>query len=412
MEFRNQTLDNGLEVVAECNPNAYSLAVGFFVKAGSRDETDDIWGVSHFLEHMVFKGTPTRTAADVNRELDEIGSSSNASTSEEITTYYATMLPEYGERAIALLADIMRPSLRDDDFEMEKQVILEEIAKYEDEPPFNAHEKCMAAYFGDHPLGRSILGSVDSVSALTPVQMHDYFRQRYSPSNMLLAVAGNVAFEELVSLADQHCGKWEPFDAARETPPATPNYVNRLITKETAVQEYVVQIFDGPSATDEDRFAARLLGTIIGDDSGSRFFWEFIDTGLAECAVFGAQEYQGTGTFMSYLCCEPDDTAECLATVQRILTDVRENGITDEELTRAKSKVCSQIILASERTGNRMFAVGGNWVRRRTYRTVRESVQRYQSITKEQIDSIVQRFGLAQQATVVVGNLTDLDWPA
>ena len=129
MEFRNQTLDNGLQVIAECNPNAYSSAFGFFVNTGSRDETDVISGVSHFLEHMVFKGTPKRTAADVNRELDEIGSQSNAYTSEEHTVYYASVLPEFQANVVDLLGDIMRPSLRKEDFEVEKKVILEEIAK-------------------------------------------------------------------------------------------------------------------------------------------------------------------------------------------------------------------------------------------------------------------------------------------
>ena len=131
MEFRRQTLDNGLEVIAEISPKAYSTALGYFVNTGSRDETAEISGVSHFLEHMVFKGTPTRSAEDVNRELDEIGSQSNAFTSEEHTVYYARVLPESQSRATELLSDIMRPSLRDEDFEMEKQVIIEEIAKSE-----------------------------------------------------------------------------------------------------------------------------------------------------------------------------------------------------------------------------------------------------------------------------------------
>ena len=163
MEFREQTLANGLEIIAECNPEAYSTALGFFVKTGSRDETDQISGVSHFLEHMVFKGTAKRSAADVNRELDEMGSFSNAQTGEEKTIYYATVLPEFQDPTIELLSDILRPALREADFETEKKVIIEEICMYEDQPPFGGHEKCMAAHFGSHPLGRSILGTVESV---------------------------------------------------------------------------------------------------------------------------------------------------------------------------------------------------------------------------------------------------------
>ena len=161
MEFLKHILPNGLEIVAERNPKAYSTALGFFVRAGSRDETDEVAGVSHFLEHMMFKGTPTRTADDVNREFDEMGASYNAFTSEEHTVYYAAVLPEYQVQASELLADILRPSLRLEDFEMEKQVILEEIRMYEDQPPFGADEKCRALYFGEHPLARSVLGTVE-----------------------------------------------------------------------------------------------------------------------------------------------------------------------------------------------------------------------------------------------------------
>jgi len=189
LEFRKHTLDNGLEIVAECSPKAYSQALAFFVNTGSRDESDEVAGVSHFLEHMMFKGTPNRTAADVNRELDEIGSQSNAFTSEEQTVYYAAVLPDYQEEAIDLLADMMRPSLRQDDFDTEKQVIIEEIAKYDDQPPFGAHEKCMALFFGNHRLGNSVLGTSDRMSTLTnwlllrnPVVVRGSRLKRHAPS--------------------------------------------------------------------------------------------------------------------------------------------------------------------------------------------------------------------------------------
>jgi predicted Zn-dependent peptidase len=181
MKFKHQMLSNGLQVVAEVNPQAYSAAFGFFVNAGSRDETETNSGVSHFLEHMAFKGTPTRSAEDVNRQLDEMGSHSNARTGEERTIYHAAVLPEFQTPILELLCDLMRPSLRDDDFDVEKKVIVEEILMYDDQPPFGGHERIMAAYFGDHPLSRSILGTVDTVQALTPQAMREYFESRYSP---------------------------------------------------------------------------------------------------------------------------------------------------------------------------------------------------------------------------------------
>ncbi len=201
MEYLKQTLGNGLQIVAECNDAAYSTALGFFVNTGARDENDAIAGVSHFLEHMVFKGTPGRSADDVNREFDEMGAHYNAFTNEENTVFYAAVLPEHQRQAVELLADILRPSLRQDDFDTEKQVILEEIQMYEDQPPFGADDKGRAMHFGSHPLGRSVLGTAASVGNLSREAMDEYFRRQYSPGNIVLAAAGQIDFAELVACA-------------------------------------------------------------------------------------------------------------------------------------------------------------------------------------------------------------------
>jgi len=189
MPFHSTTLSNGLQVVAELNDQAHSIAAGFFVKAGSRDESAEIAGLSHFLEHMVFKGTPRRDALAVNRDFDRVGAKHNAQTSEEDTVYHVTCLPEYLPKAFDVLADILRPSLREDDFETEKKVIIEEIKMYLDNPMSVAYDAAKAAHFGSHPLGQSILGSVDSISAMTAAQMRRYFSAKYSPSNIVLAFA-------------------------------------------------------------------------------------------------------------------------------------------------------------------------------------------------------------------------------
>ncbi len=218
MNFQQTTLPNGLEIVAECDENAYSTAVGFFVKTGARDETDQISGVSHFLEHMVFKGTPHRSADDVNREFDEMGADYNAFTSEENTVYHAAVLPEYQNRAVELLADIMRPSLRDEDFNTEKQVIIEEIRMYDDQPPFGVDDKCRAAFFGDHPLGRSVLGTVDTVGGLSVDAMRSYFGERYAPHNIALVGTGRIDFSALIDTADKACGNWASSKTRRSYP--------------------------------------------------------------------------------------------------------------------------------------------------------------------------------------------------
>src|SRR6516162_7563293 len=182
MQFRHTTLDNGLEVIAELNEAALTVAAGFFVKTGSRDETPELAGVSHFLEHMTFKGTDRRDAVAVNRDFDRVGAKHNAQTSEEDTFYHVTCLPEYLPPAFDVLADILRPTLRLQDFETEKKVIIEEIRMYLDNPMSVAYEAAKTAHFGKHPLGNSILGTVDSISAMAADQMREYFGRRYSPA--------------------------------------------------------------------------------------------------------------------------------------------------------------------------------------------------------------------------------------
>ncbi len=412
MEFREHRLANGLEIIAECNPRAYSTAMAFFVRAGSRDETDALSGVSHFLEHMAFKGTTRRSAADVNRELDELGASSNAFTSEEQTVYYATVLPEYQQPALDLLCDIMRPALREEDFRTEKQVILEEIAKYDDQPPFGAYEKSMAVHFGDHPMSRSVLGTTDSVSSLSPDQMRAYFENRYCPNNMALVAAGNVDFERLVAQTEEACGRWMSQSAERLTPPATFQPRCEVFANDTATQQYVVQIANGPSSEEPSRYAARLLSAIVGDESGSRFFWELIDTGQAEYAAMWSYDFQGVGIYMSVLCGAPEDTEANLRQMRQMLQQVESDGVTEEELQQAKNKICSHVVLQSERPTSRLIAVGSNWLQRHKYQTVRQLVSEFRAVTRQDIADVIEKYPLTRQTTVAVGPLRELSTPA
>ncbi len=403
MEFLSHRLDNGLEIIAEYNPRAHSVALGYFVQAGSRDETRANSGVSHFLEHMTFKGTPRRQAEDVNRELDEIGSRSNAYTTEEQTVYYAAVLPEYQDRAVDLLSDIMRPSLRAEDFETEKQVILEEIAKYDDQPPFGAYEKAMAAHFGEHSLGQSILGTVETVSELTQAQMMEYFQQRYSPGNMLLTACGKVDFPALVRAVEKHCGSWVQYDAPRDLTRPKTRCSREHYDKELAMQHYVLQLADAPDASDPRRFAVRLLDVIVGDDSGSRLFWELIDSGCAEYAALGPHEFQGAGLALTYLCCSPDATGRNLERIEDVFRQVERDGVGEEELQRAKNKVCSSIVIGAERPSNRLFSVGGSWLQRRQYQTLRDEVAAYRNTSLRELHEVLEAFPLTRRSIVSVG---------
>ncbi|MBX7166886.1 MAG: insulinase family protein [Pirellulales bacterium] len=411
MEFKRAQLDNGLEVIAECNPNAYTSAVGFFVQTGARDESDQVAGVSHFLEHMVFKGSERRTPDDVNRQFDELGASYNAFTSEESTVYYASFLPEYLERVVDIWSDILRPALRDADFDTEKQVIIEEIRMYEDQPPFGADEKCKAAFFGEHPLGRSVLGTIDSIGQLHADQMREYFRCRYSPRNIVLVAAGRIEFDRLVDLAARHCGHWLAAPAPREVVRAKPLVGFHAICKASATQQYVLQLSDAPAATDADRFAAKLLATVLGDDSGSRMYWELVDPGRADQASLGHYEYEGSGAFMTYLSCEPDLIADNLQRVLDLFREAESDGITAAELDQAKNKINARVVLASERPRGRLFNLGSNWTHRREYRRVQDDLAAVDAVTLDDLRAVLAKYPLSRNTTVTIGPLTTVAAP-
>ncbi|MFN5319893.1 MAG: M16 family metallopeptidase [Planctomycetota bacterium] len=407
MEFRQHQLANGLTILAECNPDAYFGAYGIFVRAGSRDEQAEIGGVSHFLEHMVFKGTPTRSAEQVNLELDELGSSSNARTGEESTIYHAAVLPEFQTALIELLTDLMRPALRLEDFETEKKVIIEEIMMYQDQPPYGGHEQLMLEYFGGHPLGQSVLGTVESVGNLTPESMRNYFAQRYSPGNMALIAAGKVDFERLVEDAERLCGAWTPCTVQRPVAQVTPRSGFSTLHKPNSTLQYVLQLSPGPATEDEDRFAMRLLATILGDDGGSRIYWKMLDSGLAESAGIGSYEYLGAGLAMSYFCCEPKLAQENLELLNSILAEALA-GVTAKELELAKQKIVAQILLASERTEARMFSVGGQWLNNQSFKTPAEIANQYRCVTLDQVNAVAKKYPLGNCRTLSIGPRTDL----
>jgi predicted Zn-dependent peptidase len=395
--FRETTLPNGLRIAAEVDPRGYSASLGYFVRTGSCDETDVEAGVSHFLEHMMFKGTARRSAADVNRELDELGGQSNAYTSEEQTVYYATVLPKYQHRMVDLLTDMMRPSLAEDDFQTERQVILEEIAKYEDQPPFGAFERAMERYYGPRGLGRRILGTEASITAMTPQVMRDYFTRRYSPQNIVLAAAGNVDFDSLVEQAASLTGQW-----ATQKQPAAPEpddlstlpegvEVEPVIETPDAAQAYLVRVSPAPKTTDPARYATRLLSTVLGDESGSRFFWELIDTGRAEACAMWCQEFASSGAMFTYLVCHPDEMTSNRKRVDKLIRQVLKDGVEEDELSRAKNKTIASCIMQSDRPSNRLFGVGNGWQMRGEYVDLDTMLDRYRNVTLDDIAHAAQQ---------------------
>jgi predicted Zn-dependent peptidase len=405
VKFRSHTLDNGLEIVAECNDAAHSVGLGFFVRTGARDETDEVAGVSHFLEHMVFKGTPRRSAEDVNREFDELGAHYNAFTSEENTVYYASVLPEYQEPVVDILADVMRPSLRDDDFDMEKKVIIEEIQMYADQPPFGMDDKIKELHYGEHPLARSVLGTENTVGGLKVDQMKSYFQARYAPNNMFVAAAGKVDFDALIKSVESRCGQWTPFQTSRNTPKSNSKSSFHLVSRPSSTQQYILQLADAPSADDDSRFAAKLLATIFGDDSGSRLYWELVDPGLVESASLGHYEYQGAGMFFTWVSCNPEDAVANFVKLKDLQELAEAKGFTEQELQQAKSKVKARVVLGSERPRNRLFNVGGNWLQRHEYRSIADDLAALEAVTLDDIHKCLQEFPFTRHTTGTVGPL-------
>lgn len=408
MQFHHTTLPNGLEVVAELNDAAYSVAFGFYVKAGARDESTAVSGVSHFLEHMAFKGTERFSADDVNRIFDEYGADYNAMTGEESTIFYSSVLPEYLPQTFELQSSILFPTLRQDDFDMEKKVILEEIGMYEDQPSSVAYDKAMQLHFSGHELGQSVLGTTESVSALTSEQMRQYHAEHYRAGNIVLAVAGNTDWATVLELAQKHCGAWPAGSCPRELTSSTPTQQSLFVTKDQCQHEQIIQLAAAPDCNDVRRFAAELLTVIVGDDSNSRLYWELVDPGMAESAECGYYEFEGTGTYLTFLNGPPEATAENLERITRIYNDVNANGVTADELDQAKNKIATRIVLRGERPMGRLSSLGGNWLVRREYRTIDDDLAIVRGVTLDDIRGLLAEFPLLQTTTVGVGPMSGL----
>ncbi len=412
MSFQSHILDNGLQIIGEPSPSARSAALGFWVRTGSRDETDDVSGVTHFLEHMVFKGTPRRTAFDVNRDFDAIGANYNAFTSEENTVFYAAILPEYIPQAVDILSDILRPSLREEDFQMEKGVIIEEIGMYDDQPMFVAYDTIKQVYFAKHALGKSILGTPDSITKLKREQMQEYFERRYVPSNITVAIAGNYDWDIFLGLIDNHCGSWTKGITDREGVEETRGSGEfKVITKEKVFQEHVIMMSGGPPVESELCYAANILAMIFGDDSGSRLYWALVDPGLVDSADMSFHEYQGTGAFYTMYSCAPDRAQGNLEIIQRLLNQLQQDGVTQEELQQAKNKVLARLVRSSERPMGRMQAIGGTWTYLKTYRSLDDELRLFDEVTVDKIRLVLDKYPVNQVTTLALGPVKKMEMP-
>jgi len=409
MPFQTHRLPNGLQLIGEVLPTARSVSLGFFVVTGSRDETPQECGVSHFLEHMVFKGTPRRTAFDVNRDFDRIGANYNAYTSEENTVYYASVLPEYFPKALDILADILHPSLRTEDFDTEKKVILEEIKMYDDQPGSVAWDNAKKIYYRGHTLGNSILGTHDTITALTAEQMRAYYERRYTPNNMVFSIAGNIDWDDVVEKVARATHGWNPGSVERGgvVQAHGPGGIH-AVANEKLNQQHVLCLSPGNPADDLLRYTAGTLAVAIGDDSGSRLHWELVDTGKVESASCGIDSSVGSGLFAVTFSGEPANAPENLRTVQRVLVDVQENGLTVNELQQAKNKIASRVVRASERPSGRMRAIAGGWIYTGEYSDPDVDLARFDAVTTGTIRDYLAQYPITATTTIGYGPMSNL----
>jgi predicted Zn-dependent peptidase len=408
--FHTHRLANGLQILAQPMPDFESVAVSYYVRTGSRDEPDpSIAGVSHFLEHMVFKGTEHLDWQQITLEFNKIGAELNAFTSHESTVFYARILGEYLDSAFELLSDMMYPRLSESDFETEKEVIVNEIARSEDQPYNLAVRRLVQTYFGTHPLGHDVLGTRESIRNMGIEQMREYWKRRYAANNLILSVAGNLDWEHFVQLAEQRCSNWRSGETGRNVEPYEPAHsINDIIVDKKFKQQIMILAMPSVGVTDPDYYAAMLGGSILGDSDGSRLYWNIYQKGLAESASAGIWAMEGTGMLMMEANSTPEEAPRVLKLLRAELNSFLDDGVHEDELRRAKDKWISNLVLSSESTFARMRSLGNDWVTEGRLLTVEEEVERIEKVTTDEVVQSFRRFPMREkQVFTALGPLSE-----
>jgi predicted Zn-dependent peptidase len=354
-------LDSGLRVITERLASVRSVALGFWIGAGSRDETPARSGVSHFLEHLLFKGTQSYSAQEIAETFDALGGELNAATSREHTVVYVRVADHHLERALDVMSDMVYAPLFAD-IDSEREVVLEEIAMYEDTPHELVHDLFSQAVFGDHPLGRPILGSADVISTVGRRTLATYHRRMYAPGNIVFAAAGNVRHEELLALLERAEAKQDGSGSGgprvRSPLVKAPPPTVRFQRKKTE-QYHACLGAPGIARSDRRRFAASLLDSMLGGSASSRLFQEIREKrGLAYAVYTFGTQYTDTGLTGFYVGTREENLGACLEIAMGEIADVAAGNISDPELERAKENLKGRILLSMEATSNRMSRLG------------------------------------------------------
>ncbi|MEA2580675.1 MAG: hypothetical protein QOE83_1567 [Actinomycetota bacterium] len=402
--------NSGLRVVTERMPGVRSVSIGIWVLAGSRDEAPKISGSSHFLEHLLFKGTKTRSALNIAEAFDTVGGDLNAFTSKEFTCYYARVLDRDVEMAVDHLADMLQHSvIRQTDLDAERQVILEEINMHEDAPDDVVHDLFTETLWPHHPLGRPILGTVETITDATRTRVAGYYRRHYVPRNFVVAVAGNVKHEQVVKLFKDRMetgralkpGQASTWNLRRGGKPPSPSGEN-LTKRRKTEQAHICLGTNGLARMDPDRFAFLIVNTALGGGMSSRLFQEIREKrGLAYSTYSYHGQFAEAGIFTAYAGTTPTRAQETVALLRTELTAMAGDGLTQSEFERAKSHVKGSIVLSLEDPGSRMNRLGKSEIAQGEILTLDQTLKRLDNVTLEDANVVAHRV-LSQPMTLTV----------
>ncbi|WP_433258767.1 M16 family metallopeptidase [Streptosporangium sp. CA-135522] len=411
-------LPGGLRVVTESMPTVRSVAVGMWVGIGSRDEAPEHMGASHFLEHLLFKGTPTRDALEISAAIEGIGGEINAFTAKEYTCYYARVLDEDLQVAIDVLADVVTSSLiTPEDVEAERGVILEEIAMHDDDPSDMVHEQFSAEMYGDTPVGRPILGTVDSINAVSRDRIAEYYHRYYLPTHTVVSVAGNVTHEQVVALvaaayerAGALGGDASPIAPRLSGPGAEARPGTRVVHRPTE-QANLVLGTTALTRTDERRFALGVFNAALGGGMSSRLFQEIREKrGLAYSAYSYTSAYADTGQFGIYVGCLPSKIDDVLKICREETLRVIADGLTEEEIVRGKGQMRGGLVLGLEDTGSRMSRIGKGELVYDELLSVDDVLARIDAVTADEIAEVAKDVLTRPTTLAVIGPYEDKDF--
>jgi predicted Zn-dependent peptidase len=402
MSVRRTVLPSGLRIVTEEVSSVRSAAVGIWINIGSRDETPASAGASHFLEHLLFKGTSTRTAMEISSSIEAVGGEMNAFTSKEYTCFYARVIDNDLPMAIDVLADLITSSLvTTADVDAERKVVLEEIAMRDDDPSDLVHDLFSDTYYGDIPVGRPILGTVESIKGMSRNTVFNYYKKKYLPENLVVAVAGNIKHGYL----DNHAAP-----VLRENTLVKPRNQQAVgsIYRKTE-QSHMFYGLEGVARSDERRFAMGVMASALGGGMSSRLFQEIREKrGLAYSVYAYAQQFAGTGVLGFYAGCNPAKSVEVIEIIQEVLADVVANGLTQEEIDRAKGAVRGSLVLSQEDTGSRMSRIGKSEIVYGEIMSFDDILKSIARVTPEEVRAVASEFLIKSPTLAVVGPHKDL----